>query len=98
MAPNNQESAGSQEDAEWSAAGCWMGFREDAGCLGGSRVAWRAPSRKEIAEQLGGQQAARGRRVSRRAPGAKRTPEGPGEGGVKQSVGCRVIRRTPNAE
>ena len=41
-------------------------------------MAWRVPSRKEAAEQLGGQQVARGHRVSRRAPGAKRTLEGTG--------------------
>ena len=51
-------------------------FRREPG-----RVGWRAPSRKEVAEQLGGQQAARGRRVSRRAPAAKMTQEGPGGGG-----------------
>ena len=37
-----------------------------------------ALSREDVAEQLGGQQVARGRRVSRRAPGAKRTPKGAG--------------------
>ena len=37
-----------------------MGCQEDAEYLGGSRVAWRAPSRKDVAEQLGGQQVARG--------------------------------------
>ena len=55
-----------------------MGCREDAESLGGSRVAWRAPSRKEVAKQLGREQLAMGRRVSRRAPRAKRTPKEPG--------------------
>ena len=55
-----------------------MGCREGVECLGGGEVAWRAPSRQERAEQLGGQQVARGRRMSGKAPGAKRTPEGPG--------------------
>ena len=53
-------------------------------------MAWKTPSRKEVAEQLGGQQVTRGRRVPRRTPGAKRTPEGPG--------GRRVIRMVPNSE
>ena len=64
-----------------------MGCQEDAECLARSRVTWRRPSRKEVAEQLGGQQVARGRRVSRRAPGAKRTPEGPGASSSQEGAG-----------
>ena len=45
---------------------------------------------KDVAEQLGGQWVARGRRVSRMAPGAERAPEGLG--------GRRVTRTPPNSE
>ena len=64
-----------------------QGSQEDAECLARSRVAWRRPSRKEVAEQLGGQQVARGRRASRMAPGAKRTPEGPGRQAARRAHG-----------
>ena len=61
-------------------------------------------SQKEVAEQLGGQQVIRGRRVSRRAPGAKRTPEGPlgslgfRHSGAKQPGRRKVTRRMQNFE
>ena len=45
---------GRQEDVEWP-GGHWMGCRKGAGCLARSRLAWRRPSPKEAAEQLGGQ-------------------------------------------
>ena len=64
-----------------------MGCQEDAECLERSRVTWRRPSRKEVAEQLGGQQVVRGRRVSRRAPGSKKTPEGPGASSSQEDAG-----------
>ena len=71
-----------------------MGWQEDAEPLARSRMAWRRPSRKEVAEQLGGQQVARGRQVSRRALGAKRTPEGPGASSSREGAGwpegCRI--------
>ena len=73
-----------------------MDCREDAEYLAGSRVAWRNPRGKEVAEQLGGQQVAKGCRVSRRAQKAKRTAEGPGD--VKQPGGHRVTRRMLNSE
>ena len=84
-----------------------MDCQEDSECLGGSRVAWRAPSRKEVAEQLGAQQVARGRRVSRRAPvpfpGALLTAPDCrkycwGQEGVKQPGGRMATRRAPNSE
>ena len=83
-----------------------MGCRKGAECLARSRVAWRRPSPKEVAEQLGGQQVTRGRRVSRRAPGAKRTSEGQrGEGrqtarkaqGDQKDAEFRVARKAPSS-
>ena len=59
---------------------------------------------KEVAEELGGQQVARGRRVSKRAPAVKRTPEGPGgrqagrrAQGDQKDAELRVARKTSSS-
>ena len=97
MTPNNQEllAQGSQEDAEWPGRR-WMRCREDAECLRGSRLAWRALCRKDIAEHLGGQQVASGAEC----PGGHLEPKGPqrGQEVVKQPGGCRMTRSAPNPE
>ena len=98
-----KKAQGSQADAEWP-AGRWMGCREGAECFGGSRVAWKTPSRKKVAKQLGGQQVTRGRRVPRRVPGVKKTPEGP-EGrqsarraqGDQKGAKLRVAKKAPSS-
>ena len=67
-------------------------------------MAWREPSRKEGAEQLGGpQQVARGRRVFRRARGAKRIPDEPaGRQAARRAqsdhkgAALRVARKAPS--
>ena len=59
-----------------------MGCQEDAECLAGSRVTWRRPSRKEIAEQLVGQQVARGAEC----PGGHREPRGHLRGRGRQAT------------
>ena len=75
-----------------------MGCQDDAEYLARSQVAWRRPSRKEVAEQLGGQQAARGRRVSRRALGAKKTPEGPGSSSSQEGAPTSHEQALPSGQ
>ena len=65
-------------------------------------MAWKTPGIKKVAEQLGGQQVTSGRRVPRRVPGTKRTPEGPGERqgarraqGDQNGVKLRVAKKAP---
>ena len=67
-------------------------------------MAWKTPSRNKVAEQLGGQQVTRGRRVPPRVPGAKRRAEGPGERqaarrmqGDQNGAKLRVAKKAPSS-